>query len=936
MTRARSRYLGAGVFLAATAVALYFSYGVYTSPLPTNWTATYTNLKDDLRSLAINPLDPNIIYVGTDQALEATTDGGQTWTKVKSFRDNKVSVSDIVSEGALELILEIEGNAASASSSARSEDSTETSRDSRAAQVESEPRGQNELIQAQARVSEAATALDRANDVLTSAKSSQSSAEAALQSFVPDDVTVSQVEGIPEEDDGFVPQPHYDELAEWLSERALTVPENGAERKKTLVDYLQKHQEDGAALTSAYDSATVEVASAEGQVAAAQSQYDLAVGELQALEATAPDRTEEEMEITTGTDQTAEPETSATPVMDMGDVTGVTHIAIDPADPDKVYVTTFNGTYLTRDAGASWEVLYAGGNTDQATNITVTIDPSNPDNIYIGTLVGISMSKDGGTTWIRPGGQIANDVISTIAVHPFDSQVVLLGTRGDGIYFSGDGGQNWEKVFTNPATGSQNVRIVAFAPANPDIILAGTGGGVYRSLDGGRTWETASGMGLGSYVVTDLKINPADSDRIVLATWDGVFGTSNGGFQWRRLSYGLNYKGGEQIELNPLDPDQIWYLTDDRLFVSQAPEVVDMAQDEMGCLTGSCEFSFDGLTQHTLIIENVDEKAQTVTVTIQSEPQRLDLKVGKPQEVDLDGDGATDAEITLTKIVDGEPRINVYKMVKVRAVERSVTLKSADEIAGLEDLEPYFMTEPSCVEVQEAASRWAEVHPDLIEDWREGARFRAFLPQVEVQYTYGAETSDMTERYSSASREYDFYSFYQGNAEVSSSRGDAYDEGFYPSTSLGWPDTYEWYDSYSAYDEASAYTSRGDYYGTYDRDEYRDKDGYGQRNSKSWRIQLDWYLGDFLFERQQLYISREARDLVELRQDILEQVTMYYFDRKAARIDLIMNPPADPYSKLESLLNLQQLDASLDALTGGYFTRTIKDRRKEHPEVPVY
>jgi hypothetical protein len=127
-----------------------------------------------------------------------------------------------------------------------------------------------------------------------------------------------------------------------------------------------------------------------------------------------------------------------------------------------------------------------------------------------------------------------------------------------------------------------------------------------------------------------------------------------------------------------------------------------------------------------------------------------------------------------------------------------------------------------------------------------------------------------------------------------------------------------------------------DTHGNRTRDESRVRDEYGSHNNKGWRIQLDWWLGDFLFEREQLYISREARDLVELRQNILEQVTMYYFDRKAARIDMIMNPPADPYSKLESLLRLQQLDASIDALTGSYFTRTIKERRRLYPEVPVY
>jgi hypothetical protein len=43
---------------------------------------------------------------------------------------------------------------------------------------------------------------------------------------------------------------------------------------------------------------------------------------------------------------------------------------------------------------------------------------------------------------------------------------------------------------------------------------------------------------------------------------------------------------------------------------------------------------------------------------------------------------------------------------------------------------------------------------------------------------------------------------------------------------------------------------------------------------------------------------------------------------------MILNPPADSYSKVEALLGIQQLNASLDALTGGYFSRYI--RAKSH------
>ncbi len=928
MTRARSRYLGAGVFLAATALLLYFSFGSHTAPLPSSWETKYSNLKDSLRALAINPLDPGIIYIGTDQAVLKTADGGATWASVQSFRNNKISVSDVVSEGALELLLEVEGASAA---SAAGRDARVAEEISPGSSQEGAPEDYSARLAAAAAVTAAASAeIDRARDALALAQAEAYASAAALELMDPEDLTVSEVEAIPEEN-GFVDEPYFTQLGDWLTERGLALPADGAERIKDLVDYLKKYEEQRQALLRDLATDQAAQAAAEAQSVSAQADYNTALAAQQELEAAPP---ETEVAIATETEDIG-PSTSATPVLDTGYFTGVTYLAIDPSDPDKIFAATFNGTYLSRDGGATWSVLYSGGNTSQAVNLCLAVDPSNPAHIYIGTMVGIALSKDGGTTWDRAPGALSSDVVTALAVHPFDGKIVLAGTRGDGIYLSRDAGGSWERVFTNPAAGAQNIYAVVFSPADPSLVYAATGGGIYRSRDGGLNWETAGGMGLGSSSVRDLVVCPADSNRVILATANGVFGTQDGGSIWRRLTYGLPYRSGVWLDFSPLDPEQIWYLTDNYLFVNRCAAKVDL-EKEAGILTGNSEFTFDGKTVHTLFIEDIDEEAGIVKIEIRSVPLKLELATGQEQSVDLDGDGTFDTVIKLESLSEGVPRISLHKTVKVPAVEKSVQLKSADQIGDLEDLEPYFLAEPSCVEVQDAASRWGEVHPEMIADWRWGSRFRALLPKFQIQHTYMAEDSTRTEDYVSASRDFNFYSLTQGYDEHRSSRGDYYSEGFYPSTSLGWPDTYEWYDSYSDFELDKSDQSRMDTHGNRNRDESRVRDEYGSHNNKGWRIQLDWWLGDFLFEREQLYISREARDLVELRQNILEQVTMYYFDRKAARIDMIMNPPADPYSKLESLLRLQQLDASIDALTGSYFTRTIKERRRLYPEVPVY
>jgi ligand-binding sensor domain-containing protein len=62
----------------------------------------------------------------------------------------------------------------------------------------------------------------------------------------------------------------------------------------------------------------------------------------------------------------------------------VTAIAIDPADPDRIYAGTGdNGAYYTRDAGLSWQTV--NRNLDGLTIQSIMIDPTSPGWVYFST-----------------------------------------------------------------------------------------------------------------------------------------------------------------------------------------------------------------------------------------------------------------------------------------------------------------------------------------------------------------------------------------------------------------------------------------------------------------------------------------------------------------------------------------------------------------------
>ncbi len=64
--------------------------------------------------------------------------------------------------------------------------------------------------------------------------------------------------------------------------------------------------------------------------------------------------------------------------------------------------------------------------------------------------------------------------------------------------------------------------------------------------------------------------------------------------------------------------------------------------------------------------------------------------------------------------------------------------------------------------------------------------------------------------------------------------------------------------------------------------------------------------------------------VVELRDDILNEVTRLYFERRRLQAEILLSAPLDKKEGTEKTLRLAELTASIDALTGGYFSRELE------------
>jgi len=88
-------------------------------------------------------------------------------------------------------------------------------------------------------------------------------------------------------------------------------------------------------------------------------------------------------------------------------------------------------------------------------------------------------------------------------------------------------------------------------------------------------------------------------------------------------------------------------------------------------------------------------------------------------------------------------------------------------------------------------------------------------------------------------------------------------------------------------------------------------------------VTLSWDFGDVLFHPEEVDVSREARAVIALRDDVLDEVTQLYFERRRVLADLARVGADDPEAP-DLLVRAAELRAGLDAWTGGWFSRRTR------------
>jgi Big-like domain-containing protein/putative peptidoglycan binding protein len=275
--------------------------------------------------------------------------------------------------------------------------------------------------------------------------------------------------------------------------------------------------------------------------------------------------------------------------MPAGDVTpgnnhGVYEIRIAPSNTSIFYMMWNGYVYKTSNQGAAWtKTNFTQATANENDNYRtygqkMAIDPANPDVVYVGTeSSGLWMTSNGGASWTNitavPSGT-STEGLAGIAFDPSsgttqvggvtETNTIYVGSQGNGVYVSTNAGGSWSHLSGSPTTISE-----AQVASSSYYMTDGTNAWKYS----GGTWtEMVTGGGWNG-----IAIDPFDTSRIVLVAAGPIDVSTDGGTTWsgsdsddslaatdipwlaNSLGVGGNFLAGSGgVEFDPTVQNKLW------------------------------------------------------------------------------------------------------------------------------------------------------------------------------------------------------------------------------------------------------------------------------------------------------------------------------------------------------------------------------------------
>lgn len=305
------------------------------------------------------------------------------------------------------------------------------------------------------------------------------------------------------------------------------------------------------------------------------------------------------------------------PIADQLPTPAVGAIAIDPTNPNRVYVITADeGLFRSDDAGGSWTFLHGDlkirSNTGDGDRVVLLVHPTSPNILYLTSDDGILRSTDGGLSWPVSLGAGRG---SWLVMDPVNPSVLYAAVIGKGIYKTTSGGAtgdaSWVQQTQSPLP-SNTIRTdlttllalshpagvgseVVYALVPTGVTGTPVGFDLFRTTDG-VSWTkhySCAPSGAECFFAT-MTANPADWQRVYMG-YQLLWVSQDGGDTFARVPPALadendrqpNSPHGDYWELavDPVNPAILYAGSDGGIY-----------QSSNHGLTGTWTFIGEGIT----------------------------------------------------------------------------------------------------------------------------------------------------------------------------------------------------------------------------------------------------------------------------------------------------------------------------------------------------
>jgi len=521
-------------------------------------------------------------------------------------------------------------------------------------------------------------------------------------------------------------------------------------------------------------------------------------------------------------------------------------------------------------AQGGWEKI--SGTPPEAGYVTLSKNSADNGLIFLATGRNLYRTPDQGKRWesileLTGRGEI-------LEVQSGQDRLFLVTDRE--INVSPDQGKTWEKL-PLPA-GVDKITTFERHPRDEEILFLGTGHGLYWSLDSGGSWARQAGN-LGEKTIRHIFISPEEGRLLLVATDDDLYRSDNWGGSFAR-SFHLARESGqeEENETGSLPGNEI--LSGGEPVSGGSPFRAIKSSGE-----NPAEF-FLGTSRGAFVSYDTGRTWLSLPRSGLASKEVLDLEVSR------------DRGTVFASTPEGVFRFERHEQRWREMFEGMLEKKfgNLDLLAGPQD-ELLALSKDGLFRWQGGGPPPSEV---AAQEYRTISQYSAdnLLDLFSKEPTVG-DVQRAAIRYNDV-----------GNGKIQRWHAASRLKALVPDISIN-----KGLSTHNTID-----MDRG---GTNDRDFYV----LGpDSTSRSDSLNFGWDLKDLVWSTDQTSIDSREKLMVELREDIVSEVTRLYFERRRLLMELFLNRPAAKKDYLESLLRIDEITSYIDGLTDGYLSKELKNR----------